>query len=141
LQQTRISRSQRTFANIVENKNDDATSIKEITNDFDVVMLPDWLYEQVFPGQTKRPTVPPAREKVAMKHLEKQGLLGKATEPVPHLAEFQLPKLCGNTIAEHFWKIGEEQARPIRENALEFSKINLPQKPQDHEWLFRANWT
>ncbi|CAG8462272.1 5146_t:CDS:1 [Paraglomus occultum] len=141
LQQPRILLSRRTFANIVENKNDDAASVKEITNGFDVVMLPDWLYKQVFPGQTKRPTVPPARERVAKQHLEKQGLLGKATEPVPHLTEFQLPKLCGNTIAEHFWKIGEEQARPIREIALNFSKIDLPQRPQEHEWLFRANWT
>ncbi|CAG8610371.1 13533_t:CDS:2, partial [Racocetra fulgida] len=63
------------------------------------------------------------------------------TEKFPPLTPFQLPKLCGNTIAEHFWNIGEKQARPCKELAKVFASSELPDIPPEGIWKFKSGWT
>ncbi|CAG8638059.1 19396_t:CDS:2, partial [Dentiscutata erythropus] len=81
------------------------------------------------------------RIRIALNHLKQQGLLDKETETFPPLTPFQLPKLCGNTIAEHFWNIGEKQARPCRELAKAFVNSELPDIPSEKIWKFKSGWT
>ncbi|CAG8761448.1 8344_t:CDS:1, partial [Racocetra fulgida] len=63
------------------------------------------------------------------------------TEKFSPLTPFQLPKLCGNTISEYFWNIGEKQTRSCRELAKEFSSSELPDVPSEKTWKFRSGWT
>ncbi|CAG8615406.1 7418_t:CDS:2 [Ambispora leptoticha] len=76
---------------------------------------------------------------LAKDHLSKQGLADKKTDMLNPLQEFALPSLCGSTIAEHFLKIGERQARPVRELATQFAESTLPDVPTN--WVFKAGWT
>ncbi|CAG8671440.1 8748_t:CDS:2, partial [Cetraspora pellucida] len=103
-------------------------------------MLPNWLYKQVFPRSNR---IVPSKKRVniALNHLTQQGLLGKETENFLPLTSFQLPKLCGNTIAEHFWNIGEKQARSCKELAKAFTISELPDIPPEEAWKFIAGWT
>ncbi|RIB10058.1 DNA polymerase family A-domain-containing protein [Gigaspora rosea] len=103
-------------------------------------MLPNWLYKQVFPRNNRmRPSK--NRIRIALDHLKQHGLLGKEKEKFPPLTPFRLPKLCGNTIAEHFWNIGEKQARPCRDLAKAFANSELPDIPSEKIWEFKSGWT
>ncbi|CAG8502331.1 8100_t:CDS:2 [Ambispora gerdemannii] len=107
-------------------------------NEFGVEMLPDWLYSQIF-QRTTRPKVSKEHLRLAKDHLNKQGLADKKSDPLTALQEFKLPNLCGSTIAEHFLRIGEEQARPVRELAIQFADVLLPEIPT--KWERKAGWT
>ncbi len=53
--------------------------------------------------------------------------------------EFTLPPLQGQTLDEHFYKIGSEAAQPWLSLAKEFSTTDLPPRP-DH-WNIQSGWT
>ncbi|CAG8638356.1 6681_t:CDS:2, partial [Acaulospora morrowiae] len=109
-------------------------------NAVNVEMLPDWLYAQVFPNQV-RDSPPHERVSISIHHLVQQGLYNKETEEFPPINYFNLPKLCGDSIAEHFWKIGEQQAYDSRELAKRFAESELPDMPEEEKWVFNAGWT
>ncbi|CAG8587704.1 8983_t:CDS:2, partial [Acaulospora morrowiae] len=109
-------------------------------NAVNVEMLPDWLYTQVFPNQV-RDSPPHERVSISIHHLIQQGLYNKETEEFPPIDYFKLPELCGDSIAEHFWKIGEQQACDSRELAKGFAESELPDMPEEGKWVFNAGWT
>ncbi|GBC08066.1 hypothetical protein RclHR1_00790016 [Rhizophagus clarus] len=103
-------------------------------------MLPDWLYKQVF-NRSTRPVPQKSLVEISMGHLKKQGFYNKKADTVPNINQFELPKLCGKTISEHFWRIGEEQARPIRDLAMCLVGTNLPTMPFQTNWILLPGWT
>ncbi|CAG8476501.1 12075_t:CDS:2 [Ambispora leptoticha] len=111
-------------------------------------MLPTWLHKQIFKN---RPSPPREIQKIAVEHLVRQGIFKTDSNGVPLPSplttqqsltnEFTLPSLNGDTIAEHFWRIGENQARPVRELARKFASVSLPNIPAPGAWVFKSGWT
>ncbi|CAG8564590.1 2963_t:CDS:10 [Ambispora leptoticha] len=120
------------------NVNYTAKLLPGLINEFGVEMLPDWLYKQIF-QRTTRPKMSEENIRLAKDHLNKQGLADKKADTLAALQEFKLPNLCGSTIAEHFLRIGEKQARPVRELAIQFAGVVLPEMPT--KWERKAGWT
>ncbi|CAB4485057.1 hypothetical protein RhiirA5_500583 [Rhizophagus irregularis] len=108
-------------------------------NEVGVEMLPDWLHNKVFPQSCQHPDQ--KKVTIAKDHLKQQGLFGKETEKVPDVPEFEIPKLCGDSIAEHFWNIGESQAKKYRELAERFADSDLLGIPLKEDWLIEPGWT
>ncbi|RIA87382.1 DNA polymerase family A-domain-containing protein [Glomus cerebriforme] len=113
---------------------------QKVINEAGVYMLPDWLYQQVF-NRSARPVPPKNLVEISMEHLKKQGYYNNKADTVPDISPFELPKLCGKTISEHFWKIGEEQARPIRDLATCLVSTSLPTMPFQSNWILFPGWT
>lgn len=106
-------------------------------NDIKVQGLSTSLYNQLFPnGDTAPPT--PELIKLAQDHLTRHNLLGKNTDKTPPVA-FKLPPLAGQTLDEHFHKLGVDAAEPFLGLAKQFVKSVLPPKPRS--WVRRSGWT
>ncbi|CAG8534276.1 4554_t:CDS:2 [Ambispora gerdemannii] len=110
-------------------------------------MLPTWLHGQVF---KHRPSPSLKTLRIAIEHLERQGIFDSygvpltpqpITQKLSVINEFKLPSLNGDTIAEHFWRIGENQMRPVRELAQRFASVSLPDIPAPGSWVFKSGWT
>lgn len=94
------------------------------------------IYRQIFPESTP----PPPRELVELSrdHLQRHELLGKNTDNNPPIA-FDLPRLQGSTLDEHFFKLGLDSAEPFLGMAKRFTRANAPPKPR--KWVHRSGWT
>ncbi|KAH6850052.1 DNA polymerase family A-domain-containing protein [Chaetomium sp. MPI-CAGE-AT-0009] len=106
-------------------------------NDLKVQQLSLGIYKQLFPLGN---IAPPTRElvKLAEDHLARHNLLNKNTDKTPPIA-FKLPPLAGQTLDEHFHKLGVDAAEPFLGHAKQFAKSNLPPKPRS--WVRRSGWT
>nr|CAG8445406.1 12899_t:CDS:2 [Entrophospora candida] len=106
-----------------------------------VKMLPEWLYESIF-KRKKRPELNQKHIIISLDHLKKNDLLEKKLEEFPSLPpQFNLPKLTRNTIAEHFWYLGYQQANPHIKLAKEFANLGkLPEMPSPSDWKFEPGW-
>ncbi|CAG8453477.1 9750_t:CDS:2 [Funneliformis mosseae] len=113
---------------------------RRVINEAGVDMLPDWLYSQVF-NRTTRPIPPKNLVNISMEHLKKQVHYKKKNDNIPNISQFELPKLCGRTISEHFWRIGEEQAHPIRDLAMRLVRTGLSAMPSKTNWMLSPGWT
>lgn len=78
------------------------------------------------------------KEAYAEEHLKLQDIWGKKTEINPPI-NIQLPSLYGNSIEEHFVRIGMEQGKSYLNQCEHLAKINLPPKPKD--WKKASGWT
>lgn len=78
------------------------------------------------------------RQEYARQHLELQHIWGKSTDKIPDIS-FQLPKLTGRDLEEHFLRIGIEQSGSYMQKAKELAVTNLPQQPK--EWSRQSGWT
>lgn len=67
----------------------------------------------------------------------KQFNLGERREPFP-VTDFNLPKLSGKTVEEHFFNIGLEQSQPYK-LLVDSLLIKLPELPTS--WVFQSGWT
>jgi DNA polymerase gamma 1 len=106
-------------------------------NDIGVQGLSNTIYKQLFPkGNIAPPT--PELIKLAQDHLRRHDLLGKNTDKTPPVA-FKLPELAGQTLDEHFYKLGVDAAEPFLGHAKQFAKSTLPPKPRS--WIRRSGWT
>jgi DNA polymerase gamma 1 len=102
-----------------------------------VQQLSDAIYKQLFPrGNTCSPT--PELVELARDHLRRHDLLGKNTDNTPPVA-FNLPPLAGQTLDEHFYKLGLDAAEPFLTHAKQLAKSTLPPKPK--AWVRRSGWT
>ncbi|CAI2163061.1 11384_t:CDS:2 [Funneliformis geosporum] len=138
----RNSFSIRTFKKgLSSNANAVVKEIPKRFNEAGVEMLPEWLYEKVFPDISSNIPVHNGSVEIALKHLEDQGLKGKEAENFLNVPEFDIPTLCGNSIAEHFWNIGEQKSKKYRELAMEFVDSNLLNMPSDKDLLIKPGWT
>ncbi|KAB8270324.1 DNA polymerase family A-domain-containing protein [Aspergillus minisclerotigenes] len=105
-------------------------------NEIGVQQLSDHVFSQVFPVKAE----PPNPELVALskEHLSRHDLLGKsqdATEPVA----FDMPPLQGQTLDEHFFKLGMDASEPYITYAKDYIKVNSPSIPR--KWIKRSGWT
>ena len=84
--------------------------------------------------------MPPPRELVelAREHLKLHDLYGKTSETTPPI-DFKLPELQGETLDEHFTKLGMEMSEPYLSLARKFSGKQLPPLPT--KWSFASGWT
>ncbi|KAK4123158.1 hypothetical protein N657DRAFT_672188 [Parathielavia appendiculata] len=106
-------------------------------NEIGVQQLSTTIYKQLFPQGN---TCPPSPELVelARDHLHRHDLLGKNTDNTPPIA-FDLPPLAGQTLDEHFHKLGVDAAEPFLTHAKRLAKSTLPPKPKT--WVRRSGWT
>jgi len=71
-------------------------------------------------------------------HLRRHELLGKNTDNTPPIS-FDLPELQGNTLDEHFYKLGVDASEPYLSLANQFVRANAPPKPR--KWVRKSGWT
>lgn len=105
-------------------------------NEIGVQQLSDHVYSQIFPGKSR----PPDPELVALskEHLSRHDLLGKsqdAAEPV----SFDFPALQGQTLDEHFYKLGMDSSEPYLSYAKSYTTATSPYIPR--KWIRRSGWT
>ena len=75
---------------------------------------------------------------MAREHLESHGLDPTQGSILPNTG-FTLPTLQGNSIDEHFHRIGEAAARPWLDLAKRFADVQSPPKPDF--WHIHSGWT
>lgn len=94
------------------------------------------VYNQVFPKGSE----PPPKELVELskQHLSRHDLLGKNTDNNTPIA-FDVPPLQGQTLDEHFHKLGVDCAEPFLSHAKEFARQNAPSRPR--KWVRQSGWT
>ncbi|EEH09995.1 DNA polymerase gamma [Histoplasma capsulatum G186AR] len=105
-------------------------------NEIGVQQLSSHVHSQIF---LREPT-PPNPELIALSkdHLSRHDLLGKTQEGSNPIA-FDIPPLEGQTMDEHFYKLGMDCSEPYLTNAKQYAKIDLPPIPK--KWIRRSGWT
>lgn len=94
------------------------------------------VFKQVFPGGEKEP--PEHLVRLSRDHLARHDLLDKiATQPPP--IAFDLPPLHGDSLDEHFHRLGVDSGEPFLTHAKDFTKANLPPRPR--KWVQQSGWT
>ncbi|KAK5664010.1 hypothetical protein OQA88_224 [Cercophora sp. LCS_1] len=106
-------------------------------NEIQVQQLSHHLYRQIFPTRINPPPTPEL-VKLAKDHLRRHDLEGKTTDNSAPVA-FDLPPLAGQTLDEHFHKLGVDAGEPFLTHAKDFARASLPQKPRT--WVHRSGWT
>jgi DNA polymerase gamma 1 len=101
-----------------------------------VQQLSDHVHGQVFKNGSTRP--PPELIQLSKDHLSRHQLLGKTQDAAPPVA-FDLPELQGQTLDEHFHRIGMDAAEPYLTMAKKFATANPPPRPR--KWVRRSGWT
>ncbi|KAL8735510.1 MAG: hypothetical protein Q9181_002768 [Wetmoreana brouardii] len=105
-------------------------------NPLGVQQLSSHVHSQIFPGP---PTVPPRYLiDLSKDHLQRHQLLGKNQEHAKPIA-FDLPSLHGQTLDEHFYKLGRDASEPWFSQAQAYARIDLPRPPRI--WVKRSGWT
>ncbi len=105
-------------------------------NEIGVQHLSSTIHSQIFPGAST--SAPPELVALAKDHLERHQLLGKNTDDNAPIG-FDLPKLEGATLDEHFYRLGMDAAEPYLSFAKRFVKANGPPIPR--KWVHRSGWT
>ena len=105
-------------------------------NEIGVQQLSSHIHSQVF----QKPPISPPQDLIDLskKHLEKHQLLGRNQENASPIA-FDLPKLHGSTLDEHFYRLGKDASEPYLRQSLHYAGIDLPRPPK--EWIRRSGWT
>ena len=106
-------------------------------NDLGVQQLSALLHRQIFKKGSAPP--PPELVELAREHLGRHDLGGKTSGDQTPPIGFQLPKLQGDTLDEHFTKLGMEMSEPYLSMAQSFSGKQIPHPPT--EWRFASGWT
>ena len=105
-------------------------------NDIGVQQLSSRLHPQVFPG---RATVPrPELVELSKDHLRRHELLGKNQDDSPPIA-FDAPAIHGESLDEHFHRLGLDASEPYLQYAKTFVRANTPDRPK--KWIRRSGWT
>ncbi|KAL8760041.1 MAG: hypothetical protein Q9184_003448 [Pyrenodesmia sp. 2 TL-2023] len=105
-------------------------------NQIGVQQLSSHVHPQIFPGAA---TVPPQHlVELSKDHLQKHQLLGKNSEHAEPIA-FDLPALHGQTLDEHFYRLGRDASEPWFGYAQEYARAELPRPPR--KWVRRSGWT
>ncbi|KAL2221742.1 DNA polymerase gamma [Thermoascus aurantiacus ATCC 26904] len=105
-------------------------------NEIGVQQVSEHIYKQLF----RNGSTPPDPQLVALSknHLSRHDLLGKSQEAAEPIA-FNLPDLCGQTLDEHFYKLGMDSSEPYLGYAKSYAEVDSPPKPR--EWARRSGWT
>ena len=98
--------------------------------------LSSHVYPQLFAKHKSLPSSELIR--LSKQHLKKHNLLGKNHDTSSPVG-FDLPKLQGSTLDEHFFKLGMDAAEPYLSIAKKYALANAPPKPR--KWMRRSGWT
>ncbi|MCJ1366716.1 DNA-directed DNA polymerase gamma mip1 [Acarospora aff. strigata] len=111
-------------------------SAKGRFNELGVQHLSNHVHSQVFSGSTQSP----AKELINLSkdHLGRHDLWGRNQDNSAPVA-FDLPVLQGQTLDEHFFKLGTDASEPYLSRAKEYAKIHAPPKPR--RWVRKSGWT
>lgn len=105
-------------------------------NDIGVQQLSSHMHPQVFLDRTTKP--PPELVSLSKDHLARHDLLGKNQDDSKPVA-FDMPAVHGQSLDEHFHKLGLDAAEPFLQYGKAFVHANLPQRPR--KWIRRSGWT
>ncbi|GAP82349.1 putative DNA polymerase gamma [Rosellinia necatrix] len=94
------------------------------------------MHEQVFLNDSPPP--PAELVELSKDHLRRHDLLGKNTDNTAPIA-FDIPKLQGKTLDEHFHKLGVDCGEPFLSYAKQFALENAPPRPK--KWIKQSGWT
>ncbi|KAI1771330.1 DNA polymerase family A-domain-containing protein [Hypoxylon cercidicola] len=105
-------------------------------NEIGVQHVSAHIYKQIFPKGRD----PPPKElvKLSEDHLRRHNLLGKNTDNNAPIA-FDVPPLQGQTLDEHFHRLGVDCAEPFLSYAKEFARQDTPPRPR--KWVKQSGWT
>jgi len=106
-------------------------------NEIGVQQVSDHVHKQIFPGASC--VAPEDLVRLSKDHLNRHRLLGKNTDSTPPVA-FDIPKLQGSSLDEHFWQLGMSSAEPYLSLATRYAFVNLPTKPRNWETK-KSGWT
>ncbi|KAF3902734.1 hypothetical protein AA313_de0202766 [Arthrobotrys entomopaga] len=106
-------------------------------NDIQVQHISDQLHKQIFGEDPPKP--PEELVELAKEHLQLHDLLGKQSAPTPPIG-FELPKLLGNSLDEHFFRLGKFTGEPWLGLARQFADSELAEKPTIWE-VDTPGWT
>ena len=97
-----------------------------------VQLLSPHMQAQIFPGESSQG--PPRRiVDISLKHLADNDLKPSGAAVLPEI-NFDLPKLEGNNIREHFYRLGEQSAEPYLGLSKQFAEAEIPETPKQwHE--------
>ncbi|XP_025829079.1 DNA polymerase subunit gamma-1, mitochondrial isoform X1 [Agrilus planipennis] len=106
------------------------------TNEFNIQMLSRSIYKQIFKNNNKY-----LADRSVIDHclntLRAHGLLQNFNCNNLADVDFKLPPLKGKDLIEHFYLIGEEQAKPYKV-LLDQLLISIP--PMPRKWLMKPGW-
>lgn len=105
-------------------------------NEIGVQQLSDYVHTQVFPNKARVPD--PELVALSRDHLARHDLLGKSQSGADPIA-FDLPPLQGQTLDEHFYKLGMDASEPYLSYAKSYAAVSCPSKPR--KWVTRSGWT
>ncbi|OOQ89442.1 DNA polymerase gamma, mitochondrial [Penicillium brasilianum] len=105
-------------------------------NEIGVQHLSDYVHPQIFPNKGRVPD--PELVALSKDHLARHDLLGKSQSGAEPIA-FDFPPLHGQTLDEHFHKLGMDASEPYLTNAKTFAALSCPTKPR--KWVTRSGWT
>ncbi|QDS76177.1 DNA-directed DNA polymerase gamma mip1 [Venturia effusa] len=105
-------------------------------NEINVQQLSDHMHGQIFKNGSAQP--PLELIQLSKDHLTRHELLGKTQDAAPPVA-FDMPHLQGQTLDEHFQRLGMDAAEPYLSMAKKFATANCPPRPR--KWVKRSGWT
>ncbi|KAI9810292.1 MAG: DNA-directed DNA polymerase gamma mip1 [Pycnora praestabilis] len=105
-------------------------------NEIGVQQLSSHVHSQIFNGKATTP--PKELVDLSKDHLARHDLWGRNQDNSDPIA-FDLPPLQGQTLDEHFHKLGMDASEPYLSQAKEFSRTETPQQPR--KWIKRSGWT
>jgi DNA polymerase gamma 1 len=105
-------------------------------NEIGVQQLSSYVHPQVFSDRSSSP--PSSLVELSKEHLKRHDLYGRNQDDSGPIA-FDLPRVEGQTLDEHFYKLGMDASEPYLQYAKQFVNANLPQRPR--KWLRRSGWT
>ena len=114
---------------------DDVASRKRF-NSVGIQQVGDRIHAQLFKNSSS--TTNQALTELSRQHLTQHQLLGKNSE-VSEEVNFTIPRLYGQTLDEHFYKLGSEVSQPYRTLADDLASTDLPSRPA--VWIRRPGWT
>ncbi|GLA69021.1 DNA-directed DNA polymerase gamma mip1 [Aspergillus tubingensis] len=105
-------------------------------NEIGVQQLSDHVYSQVFLQKAEPPD--PSLISLSKEHLSRHDLLGKSQDAAEPIA-FDMPALQGQSLDEHFYKLGMDASEPYLAYSKQYAVVNSPEKPR--KWIKRSGWT
>lgn len=96
------------------------------------------MHSQIFPGK-RLPEAPSELLDISKRHLAAHGLSPEGAAVLPEI-DFNLPKLEGSNLREHFHALGEYAVGPYLDMAKQFANNELPLMPE--RWVTNTpGWT
>ncbi|KAF7506861.1 DNA-directed DNA polymerase gamma mip1 [Endocarpon pusillum] len=105
-------------------------------NEIGVQQLSSYVHPQIFNGRSSAP--PSSLVELSKDHLTRHDLYGRNQDDSGPIA-FDLPCIQGQTLDEHFHKLGMDASEPYLQHAKQFVTTNLPPRPR--RWVRRSGWT